>query len=272
MSRTIDPPDDSPTSDQSDGVITSAIERVEVELDTVEETLSVLEEFQQRVDSIEPSVPDGGSPAQPRVLAENSASLSAPEKVLDAFRETYGSHREYPTESRENCLELFAREFSSELAEHLEVACRQSTFPPNLKATVLAQSVDAQKRHLAARDSLREEIESLEAVLKRTIEISDRLDELEPSVGEEISFSTLIDRYEEVGGFLEQLDRLAESRQRTIHSETGGYDYQIDHSRFTKVIYTDLEWRFPALRTIASCAEECRETRHSLVMDLGLAD
>lgn len=271
MSRTIGPSGDSGEEGAKEASIEAALEAARAEEEAVREVLEVLESFEELVEEIEPHMGQGASGNQPRVLAD-SRNGSGAEAALDAFRETFRGQEAGDATDYADTLERLAHEFSTELAEHLKHAYDRGAFPPAVKKRLLAEIRETNRRHRSALDSLEAELESLEQLASDLDQIYSRLEELEPRVGDDIQFSTLIDRYHEIDDHLSRLDELAAARQSAINSETGDHGYTINHRRFTEVIYAEFRCTHPGLKAVADCAAACKETRRNLLIDLGLAD
>lgn len=270
MSRTIGPSGNGGGEGAKEASIQTALECTRAEEEAVESVLEALESFERLVEDIEPHMGKRTGPNQPRVLSDSAHGAGA-EAALDAFRESFGCSSESDADD-DVCLRRIAAEFSQELAEHLRYAYDQGAFPPAVKKRLLAEIRQTRRRHRSALDTLEAERDSLKDLERELEAIYSRLEEMEPNVGDEIEFSTLVDRYNEIDEHLSRLDDLAEARQSVIHSESGEHGYIIDHRRFTDVIYAELRCTHPALKEIADCAEACKETRRNLLIDLGLAD
>ena len=271
MSRTIGPSIDGGGEGAKEASIQAALECTRSEEEAVKDVLGTLDSFERLVEDIEPHMPQGTRVNQPRILADSSHGSGA-EAVLDAFHETFGDAGANESTNYSDCLRRVAHEFSQGLAGHLKRAYEQGAFPPAMKNRLLAEIRQTRRRHRSALDSLEAEVNSLETLQRELDQIYSRLEELEPGVGDEIEFSTLINRYHETDDHLTSLDELVEERQFLINSGTGDHGYTIDHRRLTTVIYAEFSCNHPGLKAVANCAEACTETRRNLLIDLGLAD
>jgi len=243
--------------------IHDAITRVEREIGHFDDRLAGVERFEREVRDIQPTAGQpGGPPATDGGVRTVSAGIATDSDgsrcraVRELFAETIYPHS--VTESDEHLL----RTIGEELTEQVSLALAPGTdqrFTPPVKRTVLSATAERQAEIESMQQALDAERESLETAREETRQVTDWLCEVDQTSLLELGFEELCERHRTLEEHLQRCERLAETRQETVHSTSSTAGAAgVDHHQLIRFLYQSFPVSYPVLATVTNLEDVCR--------------
>lgn len=263
--------------------IDAARDRVAAERERTRRKLSALDEFRDRVRSLEPADPGqpsspGGPGASPAMSGRGlgggggtdvdaRTSGGGCRTVRRAFADCLGDTAGDPGDSHDTVHEAIAAELSDEVAVALAAADGGGRLTPQLQQGVLAETGRRRSELSVMESALRREAESLTTATEPVDTTVDWLRENDPTPLSELSFDELARWHRTLSAFRERLDEAAAERQTFLDETTGeNGTVGIRHADLVAYLYDDdgSDDTHPVLVTVGRLDETCAGAQRAL--------
>jgi len=195
------------------------------------------EAFRERLDSINPA--PSTPPDRATRIASHASTTDRVDRVRTAYRETVLNMPHYDDTYDESLVEHLAGEFGPEIAEGVQPKSSVS-FTAAYKHVLMRAAAEAVRRREDFLETLDKEVRSIESARTALKDVFATLD------------TTIIPEWH-CESFTEQLDAVAQRRQRTIQQRSSVPRFG-EHS-LCAYLYDDEPWTYPVLTAVARTRE-----------------
>lgn len=236
-------------------------DRVEAEMHEVVAERNAYRAFAEAIESI-PVAQTTGAMATPQTIQSFETRGTNVDHVRRAFEETVMAVDHYDETYGESWETHLINEFDADVLVGL---CDGGQVNPPMQRALRQRALDAASRRDELLHVLSTEQSAIDDATATLDEVDTSLTVIDDGRLGERSFEDLAETYEQLGALQDRTERIANHRQRQIHSETRCGRWESRDLTLQEYLYGPLSTTYPVLHTTTRLADDLGTARHRVL-------